>query len=196
MVNLSVKFGKYMSKIGRQPVKIADGATVTVASGSVTVKGPLATFTRAIPESVKVEVKDGNVIVSVDESKHDDNARAFWGTTRALIAADIEGATKGFTKVLEIEGVGYNMKIQGDKLVLAIGLSHPVEMAIPKGLKCEVKKNVMTISGASKQEVGQFAANIRAQKKPEPYLGKGIRYQDEHIRRKEGKKAEAAGGAA
>lgn len=185
-----------MSKIGRQPVKISDGATVTVASGKVTVKGPLATFTRDVPECVKIEIADGVANVSIDETKEDSNARAFWGTTRALLAADIEGATKGFTKVLEIEGVGYNMKVQGDKLILAIGLSHPVEMVIPKGLKCEVKKNVMTISGASKHEVGQFAANVRAQKKPEPYLGKGIRYQDEHIRRKEGKKAEAAGGAA
>lgn len=194
MSNLVIK--KYMSKIGRQPVQITEGATVTVAQGKVTVKGPLATFTRDIPECIKIEI-DGNIAkVSIDETKPHDNARAFWGTTRALLAADIEGATKGFTKVLEIEGVGYNMKVQGDKLTLAIGLSHPVEMQIPKGLKCEVKKNVMTISGASKHEVGQFAANVRALKKPEPYLGKGIRYQDEHIRRKEGKKAEAAGGGA
>ncbi len=185
-----------MSKIGRQPVTIPDGATVAVANAKVTVKGPLATFTRDVPECIKIEVADNQVKVSIDETKPDDNARAFWGTTRALIAADLEGATKGFTKVLEIEGVGYNMKVQGDKLILAIGLSHPVEMLIPKGIKCEVKKSVMTITGTSKHEVGQFAANVRAQKKPEPYLGKGIRYQDEHIRRKEGKKAEAAGGGA
>jgi large subunit ribosomal protein L6 len=182
-----------MSKIGRQPVQIPDGATVTVASGKVTVKGPLATFTRDIPECIKVTVADNIVTVAIDEAKPHDKAKAFWGTTRALIAADLEGATKGYTKVLEIEGVGYNMKVQGDKLILAIGFSHPVEVMIPKGIKCEVKKNITTITGVSKHEVGQFAANIRALKKPEPYLGKGIRYQDEHVRRKEGKKAEAAG---
>lgn len=181
-----------MSKIGRQAITIPSDATVSVAGSTITVKGKLATFTREIPETLSIEIKDG-VLQVIPKDAEDRLSRISWGTMRALIANDIEGATKGFTKKLEIDGVGYNAKLQGKVLVLVMGFSHPVNMDIPEGLTVEVKKNVVTITGASKEVVGQFAANVRAIKKPEPYKGKGIHYEGEHIRRKEGKKAAAEG---
>ena len=181
-----------MSKIGRQAITIPSDATVSLANGVITIKGKLATFTREVPETLNVVIENGSI--SITPKIADDRAsRISWGTLRSLLANEIEGATKGFEKKLEIEGVGYNAKLQGKTLVLAMGYSHPIEMTVPEGLTVEVKKNIVAIAGTSKELVGQFAADVRAHREPEPYKGKGIHYEGEHIRRKEGKKAAAEG---
>lgn len=179
-----------MSKVGRAPIEIPSDATVTLSGDTVTIKGSLATFERKVPSSLAVTI-DGNILTVELKDAENRQARKMWGTLRALLLADIIGATKGYEKQLIAEGVGYHFAVQGQKLTLSMGFSHDVDMEIPQGITAELKKNTLTLKGANKEQLGQFAANVRAVKKPEPYLGKGIRYSDEHVRRKEGKKAGA-----
>lgn len=176
-----------MSRIGKQSIAIPDKTEITVADGVVTVKGPQGTLSRNFKKSIAVEVKDKELLLT--PKKEDLETKALWGTYASHMYNMIEGVNKGFTKKLIIEGIGYKADVQGNKLVLTIGLSHTVPVEIPAGLKVVVEKGNMTISGVDKEVVGQFAANIRAFKKPEPYKGKGIRYETEVIRRKQGKKS-------
>ena len=175
-----------MSRIGKQPIAIPEKTTVEVLDGSVVVKGPLGELSRTLRSEVSVSVQDGEVVVEPkEETKF---SRALWGTVASHIGNMVQGVNEKYVKKLIIEGVGYRIELQGNKLVLSLGFSHPVEMDIPEGVEVVVEKNEMTISGIDKEKVGQFAAVIRALRKPEPYKGKGIRYADEVIRRKEGKK--------
>jgi large subunit ribosomal protein L6 len=176
-----------MSRIGKNPVTIPQGVTVEVAGQTLTCKGKLGTLKLPLSQEVSAAVKDGKVTVTPkDQSKR---ARVQWGTTRAHINNMVAGVSKGFTKNLEIEGVGYRASVQGKNLVLQLGYSHDVVFPIPAEIKitCE-KPTSIAIAGPDRQQVGQTAAVIRAFRKPEPYKGKGIKYADEHIRRKEGKK--------
>ncbi|MEG0012941.1 MAG: 50S ribosomal protein L6 [Cellulosilyticaceae bacterium] len=175
-----------MSRIGRLPIEIPAGATVTLSQGNVvTVTGPKGTLTRTFDSAMNIAIEENQMVVSrPNDLKRN---RSLHGLTRTLIANMIEGVTTGFTKVLEINGVGYRAQKQGKKLVLSLGYSHPVEMEDPEGISSVVEGNKITIAGISKEEVGQFAAEIRFKRPPEPYKGKGIKYVDEVIRRKEGK---------
>jgi len=176
-----------MSRIGIQPVAIPDGVEVTFDAGILTVKGPKGELKREILDVVTIEVKDGEVILAPkDETKH---ARAMWGTCASHLRNMIEGVTEGYKKELEIEGVGYRAEVQGNKIVLSVGFSHPVELILPEGIEVVVEKSLITVSGIDKEVVGQFSANVRAVKEPEPYKGKGIHYVGEYIIRKQGKKA-------
>lgn len=177
-----------MSRLGKQPIKIADGVEVKLSPTEAVVKGPKGELSVRISRKVTVEQKDGELILSI--ANPDDGA--MWGTTWSNLKNAIEGVSKGYEKKLEINGVGYRANAQGKKLVMNLGFSHPVEMEAPEGVEFAVEKNLITVSGFDKQKVGQFAAEIRAKKKPEPYKGKGIKYIDEHIRRKAGKKAVAS----
>jgi large subunit ribosomal protein L6 len=176
-----------MSRIGKNPVTIPQGVTVDVAGQMLTCKGKLGTLKLPLSQDVSAAVKDGKVTVTPkDQSKR---ARMQWGTTRAHINNMVAGVSKGFTKNLEIEGVGYRASVQGKNLVLQLGYSHDVVFPIPAEIKitCE-KPTSIAITGPDRQQVGETAAVIRAFRKPEPYKGKGIKYAAEHIRRKEGKK--------
>lgn len=175
-----------MSRLGKIPVIIPNGVTVTLENNLLTVKGPKATLTREVKKDVAIKIEGETVTLSPNET---DAARALWGTYAAHLRNMIKGVTEGYTKVLEIEGVGYRAEVKGNDLVLSVGFSHQVPLAIPEGMKAEVVKNVITITGSDKDTLGQFAANVRKVKKPEPYKGKGIRYQGEFIIRKQGKKA-------
>ena len=176
-----------MSRIGKKPIAIPEKTEVSVEPGVVTVKGPLGELKLAYKPFVEVKIADGQVIVEPtgETLEH----RAFWGTYASEISSMVDGVNKLFEKKLIIEGVGFKAEVQGDDLVLNIGFSHQVRVTIPEGINCTVEKNIISVSGISKEDVGQFAAEVRAHKKPEPYKGKGIRYDDEIVRRKEGKKA-------
>ena len=176
-----------MSKIGRQPINIPAGVEVRIDGRFVFAKGPKGELQRKIPKEIKAEIKDGQMVIEPAQSSKRTNA--LWGLTRSLLANLVKGVVEGFEKKLEIEGVGFRANVQGDKLVLSLGFYHQVEIPSPKGIKLQVEKNAIIVSGADKELVGQTAANIRALKKPEPYKGKGIRYQGEVIKRKAGKKA-------
>lgn len=176
-----------MSRLGKQPIEIPQGVEISFADGTLTVKGPKGTLTQVMRPLVTVAVQDGTVALSL--KKETLEARALWGTYAALIHNMIEGVTAGFSKVLEIEGVGYRAEAQGQKLTLSVGFSHPVVMEVPQGITATTEKGIITIVGNDKHAVGQFAANVRKVKEPEPYKGKGIHYQGEHIIRKQGKKA-------
>lgn len=176
-----------MSRLGKQTAVIPAGVEVTSADGVLTVKGPKATLTRPVHSDVAVTVSEEGVAVApLKETKL---SRSLWGTFAAHVKNMIHGVTEGFEKKLEIEGVGYRAEMKGRTLVLNVGFSHPVELEVPEGLEAVVEKSLITITGADKDAVGQFAANVRKVKKPEPYKGKGIRYQGEYIIRKQGKKA-------
>lgn len=176
-----------MSRLGKQPIAIPKGVEVAVADTTVTVKGPKGELAQVVRPIIAVEVGEAGVVLT--PKKETIEARALWGTYAALIHNMIKGVTEGYKKVLEIEGVGYRADAQGQKLTLNMGFSHPVIMEVPQGITTTVEKGVITITGIDKHEVGQFAANVRKVKEPEPYKGKGIRYQGEHIIRKQGKKA-------
>jgi large subunit ribosomal protein L6 len=182
-----------MSRIGKKPVVIPSGVTAELKDHHLKIKGPKGELSLDVHPKVNVEKSESEILVSV---KHENNKqeRALWGLTRALINNMVTGVTTGYTKVLEINGVGYKASIAGKNLVLNLGYSHPIEMAIPAGLEAKVEKNVITITGVDKQAVGQFAAVVREQRPPEPYKGKGIKYSDEIIRRKAGKVVKAVGG--
>ncbi|MBW3606217.1 MAG: 50S ribosomal protein L6 [Actinobacteria bacterium] len=178
-----------MSRIGKEPVPIPDGVDVTLADGAVTVKGPKGELSEAVPDGITVEIADTEVVVTraSDQREH----RSLHGLTRSLIANMVTGVTQGYSKSLEIVGIGYRAQARGnDGLVIQAGFSHPVEVTAPEGVIFEVPSPTrITVSGPSKQVVGQVAANIRAIRKPEPYKGKGIRYAGEQVRRKAGKAA-------
>ena len=179
-----------MSKIGKNPIKIPVGVIVAIKDGEVKVKGPKGELTRDFLKEIKIEAADGKIILQI--AKKTKNSSALWGTYASHVKNMIEGVTRGFEKKLEIEGVGYRVKLEGDKLVLSLGFSHPIEIKKPAGVNFQVEKNKIIISGNDKESVGQTAASIRAFKKVEPYKGKGIRYEGEVVRRKAGKKAAAA----
>jgi len=175
-----------MSRIGRLPIEIPQGVQVNLVDNLITVKGPKGELQKELPAEIKVEVQDNQVVVTrpSDQREH----RALHGLTRTLVANMIEGVTKGFEKKLEIVGVGYRAALQGNKLVLQIGYSHPVEITPPPGIEIEVSAPTkITVKGIDKEQVGALAADIRAVRGPEPYKGKGIRYEGEHVRRKVGK---------
>ena len=169
-----------MSRIGKQPVKIPEGVEVKLDGDVIVVKGAKGELKETIHSSVKVEVKDKQVLVnSLD--------KALWGLFRSLIQNMVVGVVEGYEKKLEIIGVGFKSELKDGTLTMSLGFSHPVVMEVPEGLTLEVKDNNITVSGIDKQAVGEFAAKIRDKKKPEPYKGKGIKYQDERIIRKAGK---------
>ncbi len=176
-----------MSRIGKQPVIIPEGVEIKIDKNLIMVKGKKGELTQKLTPEIRVEIKDKKIIIQ--ELQKTKNSSALWGTFRALIFNMVEGVSKGFQKKLIIEGIGYKAVLSGNKLVLNLGFSHPVEIEAPKGIEFKIEKNTIVVSGTDKQVVGQIAADIRAQKKPEPYKGKGIRYEKEIIRRKAGKKA-------
>lgn len=180
-----------MSRIGNKAITIPSGVDVNVAEGNeVTVKGPKGTLTKKFSELMQIEINDG--ILTVKRPNEEKHTKQLHGTTRALLATMIEGCSNGYTKVLKVVGIGYRAALAGNKLTLNVGFSHPVELNVPEGVTVTVPDaNTINVAGIDKQIVGQFAANVRAVKKPEPYGGKGIRYVDEHVRRKEGKTASA-----
>ncbi len=176
-----------MSRIGKKIITLPANVELTVAAGKVVVKGPKATLERFISPEVHIDISGKEVKVS----RHDAASTAvdvISGTIVSHLENMIQGVTQGYTKKLLIEGVGYKADVKGQDLALGLGLSHPVAVPIPPSLKVTSEKGTITITGSNKEEVGQFAASIRALKKPEPYKGKGIRYEDEIIRRKQGKK--------
>lgn len=185
---LFAKYTKYMSRIGKKIVKIPGGVEVDVNETELKVKGPKGELTLAINPKTKVSkqvTESGeSIVVGVFNEKDD---KAIWGTTRALIANMVQGVTDGFTKVLELNGVGFRMDVQGSKLVLKLGFSHEIVYELPKGVDASIDGNKLKITGIEAQVVGQTAAEIRSFKKPEPYKGKGFKYDDEIIRRKVGK---------
>ena len=175
-----------MSRIGRLPVAIPAGVEVKIAEGNVvTVKGPKGTLERALPVEMEIKVEDGHVVVTRPNDLK--KMKALHGLTRSLIHNMVIGVSEGYKKVLEVNGVGYRAAKQGNKLTLNLGYSHPVEMIDPEGIESAVDGNKITVSGISKEKVGQYAAEIRDKRRPEPYKGKGIKYADEVIRRKVGK---------
>lgn len=174
-----------MSRIGRAPIAIPAGVDVVVDGSTVTVKGAKGTLTRTMHSNITI-TKDGDTITVTRPNDQKEN-RSLHGLTRTLIANMIEGVSNGYKKELEINGIGYRAEVKGNALVMKIGFSHEVIMEAPEGITVEVNGNKVTVSGADKQKVGQFAAEIREKRPPEPYKGKGIKYVDEYIRRKEGK---------
>ncbi|MBO4445369.1 MAG: 50S ribosomal protein L6 [Clostridia bacterium] len=179
-----------MSRIGKMPIAIPAGVEVKLDGTTVSVKGPKGELTRTVHPNMKVEVNGAEVTVTRPNDNKEN--RSLHGLTRSLIANMVKGVTDGFTKELEVNGVGYRASVEGNKLVLNVGYSHPVEMPLPDGIKAEVNDKKITISGIDNQKVGQFAAEVREKRPPEPYKGKGIKYMDEHIRRKEGKAGKGA----
>ncbi|WP_324076049.1 MAG: 50S ribosomal protein L6 [Erythrobacter sp.] len=176
-----------MSRIGKRPVAIPGGVTATIDNGTLSVKGPKGTLTLGLSDLIDYKVEEGEIQVKpANDSKQ---ARAFWGMQRTLVSNLVQGVTDGFTKVLVIKGVGYRANAQGTNLKLQLGYSHDVDLPVPAGLEVKTPdQTTIEISGIDKQAVGQFAAEIRRWRKPEPYKGKGIAYRGEFIFRKEGKK--------
>jgi len=175
-----------MSRIGKKPVSVPNGVTVTVNGPAITVKGPKGELSRKLHPDMQVKVENGTITVNrpSDEDRH----KALHGLTRSLIANMVEGVTQGYRKQLEITGVGYKAEVKPFGLQLALGFSHPVEYRAPAGIKLTAPQpTAVVIEGADKEKVGQVAAEIRALRKPEPYKGKGVKYQGEQIRRKAGK---------
>ncbi len=177
-----------MSRIGKNPITVPEGVEVVIEPGLVTVKGPKGELSEKISRDLTV-TQDGDTVTvarPTDRGEH----RALHGLSRSLIANMVEGVTTGFEKTLEIQGVGYRAQLKGKDLVLALGYSHPVEITAPEGIEFEVPEPTeVKVRGISKQMVGETAANIRKRRPPEPYKGKGIRYRDEHVIRKVGKRA-------
>jgi large subunit ribosomal protein L6 len=175
-----------MSRVGKKPIEIPAGVTVTLDNDHVTVKGPKGELSRTFHSDIEIKIEENVINISrpTDNKEH----RALHGTTRAVLANMVEGVSKGFERGLELVGVGYRASKQGNKLVLNVGYSHPVEIEAEKGLEIEVPSNTKVIvKGTDKERVGALAANIRDVRPPEPYKGKGIRYEGEYVRRKEGK---------
>jgi large subunit ribosomal protein L6 len=177
-----------MSRIGKTPIEIPAGVSVSLSPGRVMVNGPLGELSQSIPQRIVVEQKDGELVVTRPTNRGED--RALHGLARSLVANMVEGVTKGFQKVLEIQGVGYRAALRGTDLELNVGFSHSVVMKAPQGITFEVPApNQVVVKGIDKQRVGQIAAEVRAVRPPEPYKGKGIRYEGEYVRRKVGKRA-------
>lgn len=180
-----LSLGWRMSRIGKRPIDLPDKVQVSIDNNFVDVKGPNGQLNFQFSSSVKIEQKDKTIVVEPIEG--DKKGPAQWGMARTIIANMVDGVTKGFTKSLEFNGVGYRAAAQGQKLNLSLGYSHPIEYELPKGISAKVNKNVIEISGASKELVGFVAAKVRSFRPPEPYKGKGIKYVDETILRKAGK---------
>jgi large subunit ribosomal protein L6 len=177
-----------MSRIGKQPIAVPDGVEIQVEAGLVKVKGPKGELEERVSRDMTVEQENGSIVVTrpSDRGEH----RALHGLTRSLINNMVQGVTEGFEKRLEIQGVGYRAQLQGKKLVMSLGYSHPVEIDAPEGIEFEVPAPTqVVVRGISKQVVGEVAAGVRKQRPPEPYKGKGIRYQGEYVARKVGKRA-------
>ena len=176
-----------MSRLGKNPIEITAETTVTVSGDTVTIKGPKGELVRTFRPEISVEVKDNTIVLT----PNGDNVfiRSLWGTVGSHVRNMMEGVTKGFEKKIILEGVGFKSAVAGSSLDLALGFSHPVKVPVPAGLTVTADKNIITISGIDKEVVGQFAAYVRSLKKPEPYKGKGFRYDGEVIRRKQGKKS-------
>jgi len=174
-----------MSRIGKLPVALPSGVKGGVAGGVVSVEGPKGKLSYTIRPGIGVELVDGKFVVSITGT--DLQARADYGTARATINNMVQGVSKGWKKVLELNGVGFNAKVQGQKIVLAVGFSHDVVLDIPTAVKCTVQKNTVELESADREVLGTFAAKVRDVQPPEPYLGKGIKYAEEKIRRKAGK---------
>jgi large subunit ribosomal protein L6 len=174
-----------MSRIGKLPITVPSGVEVTLGKSTIDVKGPKGALSTPVHPKIKYDMDGDTITVSrVDDSRL---ARAQHGLRRTLLDNVVHGVSKGFTKTLEVVGVGYRVQVQGKKVVLSIGFSHPVEMEMPQGIEAKAEGNKLTIEGADKQLVGEIAARIRRLRKPEPYKGKGIKYETETIRRKAGK---------
>ena len=177
-----------MSRIGKQPIEVPDGVNIALDPGRVTVNGPLGELTQNVPVRISIEKEDGQLLVKRPTDRGDD--RALHGLTRSLVANMVEGVTKGFEKKLEIQGVGYRAKLAGKALELSVGYSHTITVPAPDGIEYEVPQPTQVIvRGIDKQLVGEIASQIRRVRPPEPYKGKGIRYQGELVRRKVGKRA-------
>jgi len=177
---------QFMSKIGKQPIKILENVDIQIKDQRILVKGPKGTLEKVFPSEISVERKNGELLVKFKGSKE---KKALWGTWRQIIKNMIEGVSKGFEKRLKLEGIGWRANIEGKDLVLKVGFSHPVRISPIEGVSFSVEKDIIKVSGIDKEKVGIAAANIRKVRPPEPYKGKGIRYIDEVIRRKPGKKA-------
>lgn len=178
-----------MSRLGKQPVEVPANVEVAFQNGVLTVKGPKGELSRTVLPEIGVTVE--GKVVTFTKTKETKRSQALWGTYASHLGNMVEGVTQGFVKKLEIEGVGYKAEVQGDKLKLSVGFSHPVFLHAPKGVTVTSEQGVITVSGVDKEIVGQFAADIRAVREPEPYKGKGIHYQGEYIIRKQGKKGVA-----
>ncbi len=178
-----------MSRIGKKPIPIPEGVSARVAGNAIFVKGPKGELERMLHPEISAEVKDKEILIMPVRTTK--KSSALWGLFRSLIANMVQGVMAGFEKKLEFEGIGYRAAVEGSTLVMQLGFSHPVRFAVPEGIKISVEKNSILVTGNEKGLVGETAARIRALKPPEPYKGKGIRYQGEIIRRKAGKKAVA-----
>lgn len=176
-----------MSRVGQKEIVVPQGVAVTVKESHVSIKGPKGELELKIPQGILVE--QNGELLTVRPQKDKSEFNALWGTVRALISNMVMGVTEGFEKKLEIHGVGYRAQVKGETLELQVGFSHPIEIKAPEGIAFSVEKNVITVSGVDKALVGETAARVRKVKKPEPYKGKGIRYEGEYVRRKAGKKA-------
>ena len=175
-----------MSRIGKKPVPIPAGVTVTLKDSVLAVKGPKGELKRSLPEGVKVAVE--KTAITVARESDEPPIRARHGLVRALLNNMVEGVTKGFERKLEINGVGYKAEVAGDKLNMSLGFSHPIAFPLPKGITAKVEKNLLTLGGVDRELLGQTAAKVRSFRPPEPYKGKGVKYAGEYIFRKEGKK--------
>jgi large subunit ribosomal protein L6 len=177
-----------MSRIGKQPIELPSGVNVAISRGRVQVNGPLGELSQTVPARMQIEQDDGSLVVKRPTERGDD--RALHGLTRSLIANMVEGVTKGFEKRLELQGVGYRASLRGTDLELNVGFSHPVVVKPPQGISFEVPDATsVLVKGIDKQQVGEIAAEVRKVRPPEPYKGKGIRYEGEYVRRKVGKRA-------
>ncbi len=177
-----------MSRIGKQPIVLPSGVTATLSPSSVSIKGPKGEMTSPLFAGITIELQD-NVLQLTCSDLGDKVTKSKFGLARALLANVVTGVSTGFEKVLELRGVGYRAQVQGKSLNLSLGFSHPVVYEVPQGVEAKVEQSRITLTGIDKQKVGQAAAEIRAFRPPEPYKGKGVRYVDEHVKMKEGKKA-------
>jgi len=181
-----------MSHIGKKPIDIPEKVEVKISGQKVSVTGPKGELHREVRPEIKVERIDNTLVFSIQEDNK--KAKAFWGTERALVHNMIEGVFNGFEKKLRLEGIGYRAKMEGEKLVLELGFSHNIEIVPLENISVVVKGKIITVSGINKEKVNQLAAKIRSMRKPNPYTGKGVRYDDEEVRLKPGKKAIGSGG--
>jgi large subunit ribosomal protein L6 len=182
-----------MSRIGKQPLKLGAGVTMTTAAGSVTVKGPKGSLSMPLPAGITVAVKDG--VARVERASDEKQSRANHGTVRSILENHIQGVVTPYVKTLEIQGVGYQAAMKGKKLALKVGFANEIQFDVPAGLQVDLPSNIkIVVSGCDRQAVGEFAARVRKVRPPEPYNGKGIRYDGEHVERKAGKTFTSSGG--
>ena len=176
-----------MSRIGKKLITLPEKTEISIVDGFIVVKGPLGEIKRTLHPNIEIKINEKEV--TVHPKKENLETRALWGTFASHITNMIQGVNKAFERKLVLEGIGFKSEVKGNKIVFALGFSHPVEVEIPEGLKVTAEKNLISVSGINKDEVGSFTAMLRALKKPEPYKGKGMRYEDEVIKRKQGKKS-------